>query len=251
MLHSVFHLITERWYVFVFFAAYLVVAIDHWGLKRTLKFLIIGYGLAWASEASSIRTGYPYGFYYYHYDQMLGEPMIWGVPFWDSLSYVFLTFSGYQMALFLRARWDRFAPLTQLQKSWKTIGLGAFLTMLLDVVIDPVAHLGGQWFLGDIYHYPPGGLYFGVPISNFIGWFLVALAILTLFRFTDSLQDVPKHTRGIKMGVGLYWGVYFFNLGVTFWVGAWRLGITSSLWGIVLLIASFAKGKQNRIRDAY
>lgn len=243
------HVLVKRWYVFVFLVSYLIIATDHWGFKRTLKFLAIGYAIAWASEASSIRTGFPYGFYYYHYDQLMGEPMIWGVPFWDSLSYVFLTFAGYQMALFLRARWNRFAPLPKLQRSWKTVPLGALLTMILDVVIDPVAHLGEQWFLGDIYHYPPGGAYFGVPISNFFGWFLVALAVLSIFRLTDSLKEVPKHTRSIWLGVGLYWGVFFFNLGVTFWIGAWRLGITSTLWGAILLSFSFIRGKQKLVLD--
>lgn len=243
------HTLIERWYVFTFLVAYLLIATNHWGFKRTFKFLVIGYAIAWASEASSIRTGFPYGLYFYHYDQMLGEPMVLGVPFWDSLSYVFLTFSGYMMALFLRARWDRFAPLEKLQCSWKTVWLGALLTMLLDVVIDPVAHLGEQWFLGSIYHYPPGGLYFDVPLSNFAGWFLVALAILSVFRLTDSLKDIPKHSRGIKLGVALYWGVYFFNLGVTLWIGAWKLAITSGVWGILLLGLSLVNQKQKRVLD--
>lgn len=241
--------ITERWYVFAFLIAYLSIAGLHWGGSRTLKFLLIGYTIAWASEACSIRTGFPYGMYYYHYDQMLGEPFLLGVPVWDSLSYVFLSFAAYMMATFLRSRWDRFTPIPIIQASWKTVFLGAALTMLLDIVIDPVAHLGSQWFLGEVYHYPPGGLYFDVPLTNFAGWFLVALAIIGVFRLTDRLQGVPEQAKTVLLGVGLYFGVYFFNVGITWWIGAWKLGLASLGWGIFLLILMLVRGKQKRLLD--
>ncbi|MDX1411291.1 MAG: carotenoid biosynthesis protein [Nitrospirales bacterium] len=238
----------NRWYVFVFLIAYLSIASLHWGATRTLKFLIFGYFIAWASEAASIRTGFPYGMYYYHYDQMAGEPFFFGVPVWDSASYVFLSFAGYLMALYLRTRWDRFTPLTQLQKSWLTVLLGAAMTMLLDIVIDPVAHLGSQWFLGDIYHYPPGGEYFDVPLTNFAGWFIVPLAIIGIFRLTDRLEGVPEEPKTILLGVALYGGVYFFNLIITFAIGAWKLGLASTAWGVFILILALIRPKQRRVQ---
>lgn len=241
MWESILTMIVKRWYVLVFLLAYLGIASKHWGLKRTLKLLIFGYTIAWASEASSIRTGFPYGMYYYHYDTLAGEPLVWGVPLWDSLSYVFLSFSGYMMALYLRSRWDRHSRLTQLQASWGTVFLGAFLTMILDVVIDPVAHLGSQWFLGNIYHYPPGGLYFDVPLSNFAGWFLVSLAILSTFRFTDRLTGVPKDPQTILLGMALFWGIYLFSLGITLYVQAWGLAAASVGWGVLLILVSRKK----------
>lgn len=238
----------NRWYVLVFLIAYLSIASLHWGTSRTLKFFILGYFIAWASEAASIRTGFPYGMYYYHYDQMVGEPFLFGVPLWDSASYVFLSFSGYTMALFLRTRWDKFTPLTQLQKSWLTVLLGAFLTMILDIVIDPVAHLGSQWFLGDIYHYPPGGQYFDVPLTNFAGWFMVPLAIIGAFRLTDRLEGVPANPRTILLGVGLYTGVYLFNLIITYTIGAWKLGLASTAWGLLVLFLMLLRPKQRRVQ---
>ncbi len=47
------------------------------------------------------------------------------------------------------------------------------MMMLLDVVIDPLAVRGDRWFLGRVFDYPSGGVYFGVPLSNFAGWLLV------------------------------------------------------------------------------
>jgi putative membrane protein len=237
-----------RWYVYLFLLAYLSVASLHWGGKRTLKFLLLGYFIAWGSEGLSIRVGFPYGMYYYHYDKMVGEPFLWGVPVWDSLSYVFLTFSAYMMALYLRSRWDRFTPIPKLQASWGTVLLGAALTMVLDIVIDPVATLGRFWFLGDIFHYPPGGPYFGVPLTNFAGWFLVAFTILALFRLSDKLEGVPQNPKTILLGVGLFLGVYFFNLTMTFWIKAWGLGLASLGWGLLLLILALAGSRQRKIQ---
>ena len=249
MWNSILLMLVNRWYVFVFLVAYLSIASLHWGSSRTLKLLFLGYFIAWASEAASIRWGFPYGMYFYHYDQMAGEPFLLGVPVWDSLSYVFLSFAGYMMALFIRTRWDRVTPITKLQASWWTVVLGAFFTMVLDIVIDPIAHLGAQWFLGNIYHYPPGGLYFDVPLSNFAGWFLVALVILSVFRLTDRLEGVPENPKTIILGIGLFWGIYLFNIGVTFMIGAWKLGLTSLGWGFFLFLLALPRKRQGNLQD--
>ena len=248
MWDSILLMFIHRWYVFTFLFAFLAIGSLHWGLWRTMKFLLLGYLIAWGSEALSIRNGFPYGMYYYHYDVMAGEPFLLGVPLWDSLSYVFLSFAGYMMALFLRVRWDRFTPIPQLQSSWTTVLLGAALTMVLDIVIDPLATLGRYWFLGNVFHYPPGGQYFGVPLSNFAGWFLVALTILSLFRLTDRMQGVPRNPKTILLGVGLFLGVYFFNLTMTFYIGAWKLGLASVGWGFLLIILALTGSGKRKVQ---
>jgi putative membrane protein len=169
---------------------------------------------------------------------MRGELFLMGVPIWDSLSYTFLSFAGWMMATWLRSRWNPTSPLSELHRSWKTILLGAALTMILDIVIDPLAHLGKYWFLGDIYHYPNPGRYFDVPLSNFAGWFLVSLATLSAFRLTDRLEGIPKTIRSIQWGALLFWGIYLFNLGITLWIRAYALAAASAGWGLLLLLLS-------------
>lgn len=249
MLGSILHTAAERWYVVLFLLSYLGIASFHWGWKRTLKFLVFGYLVAWASEASSIRNGFPYGDYSYRYDNMPGEIFLYGVPVWDSVSYVFLNFAGWMTALALRGRWNPRVPMQILQRSWKTVLLGGFLTMMLDVVIDPVANMGERWFLGDIYYYPHGGWYFGVPWTNFAGWFLVGLAIQGGFLLIDSLEGVPKKAASVLLGVGLFLGVYFFNLGITVYLKEWKLAAASAAWGILLVIVAAKKGSRKNLRD--
>ena len=75
-----------RPYVFAFLAAYLVAAVLHLGWRSTLWFTVVGYLIAFASEFSSINTGFPYGWYYYIDVTKDQELWIAGVPFFDSLS---------------------------------------------------------------------------------------------------------------------------------------------------------------------
>ena len=104
--------------------------------------------------------------------------------------------------------------------------------MLIDIVIDPVALRGDRWFLGSIYGYPDPGVYFGVPLANFLGWFVVGFLAMTGYRRVDhwwtSLPPCPSPVPAgyLLLGCGLYYGVLIFNLGVTFLIGEQLLGIT-------------------------
>ena len=92
---------TMRPYVFAFFAAFLVAGVPHVGWRSTLTFTGIGYLIAFSSEWLSINTGFPYGWYYYIDTTSSRELWVAGVPFFDSLSYIFLTYCSYSTALFI------------------------------------------------------------------------------------------------------------------------------------------------------
>lgn len=206
--------IIHRPYVFAFLISFLVIGFLNRGAGRTFLFLFLGYSIAFLSEFSSIQNGFPYGMYHYVYENMRGELMLGGVPVWDSLSYSFMAYAGYEMAdYFLGERWK--------------IPAAALLMVLLDVVADPLAVRGERWFLGRIFFYPDGGAYFGVPLSNFAGWLLVASMILLTYRFLEkSLFRNPPPRRFPLAGPLFYWGIVGFNLAVTFWIGEIAIGIT-------------------------
>jgi putative membrane protein len=113
------------------------------------------------------------------------------------------------------------------------------LFALIDMVIDPVALRGDRWFLGKIYYYPEAGLHFGVPIANYIGWSVVAFISLALYFPLDRRLSPPVLTRPaaprLLLGVGLYYGVLAFNLGVTFWIGESFMGISGLLTHVPVL----------------
>ncbi|HYA88818.1 MAG TPA: carotenoid biosynthesis protein [Nitrospirota bacterium] len=227
-----------RPYVFVFLAVYLAGCSLHLGLKRALLFCIAGYVIAWLSEFSSIHNGFPYGHYYYLDGTMGKEIWVLGVPLMDSISYVFLAYASYSLALLVcsplsRSRWMVYILETKkIRDSLQVRILGALLLVYLDIIIDPVALRGDRWFLGRIYGYPEQGVYFGVPLSNFVGWFVVGIAMIYVLQKIDRYllkkgsSDLIGYKYPFRFLVGpiLYLGVLAFNLAVTFSIGEHMLG---------------------------
>jgi len=236
-----------RPYVFVFLAFYLAIAILNMGAARSLIFTVLAYCIAFLSEYSSTRNGFPYGFYSY-IDATRGQELwIANVPFMDSLSYAFLSYISYTMSLLLwsplRIRgWDiRLGDNASVKSSLRVILTGAALFMLMDVIIDPVAFLGDRWFLGKIYTYQEEGEYFNIPLTNFAGWFLVGTAIIGGFcllnRWLDRKLPVTQADIPLQalLGPGLYFGVLLFNLAVTFYIGEFVLGFSGILITLAIL----------------
>jgi uncharacterized membrane protein len=224
-----------RPYVFVFLAFYLTIAILNMGLARSLIFTVLAYSIAFLSEYSSTRNGFPYGFYSYIDTTRSQELWITNVPFMDSLSYSFLSYISYTFSLLLWSSlkingWDvRMKESLPGKFSLRVVLTGALLFMMMDVIIDPVAFLGDRWFLGKIYTYQEEGEYFNIPLTNFGGWFLVGTAIIGSFSLLNQwlkLSPPPKRQVPYQalLGPGLYFGVLIFNLAVTFYIGEFLLG---------------------------
>ncbi len=167
---------------------------------------------------------------------------IYNVPFMDSLSYSFLGYFSYSLALLI------VSPVTR--KGWKfelshppwyakkVLFLAAILFVLQDVLIDPVSLRGSKWFLGQIYYYPVKGMYFGVTLSNFLGWFLVGLAIIYCFQKLDYKMGWSKEFAGnALMGPVLYFLNMMFILSVTFYIGEYIIGMISfSIFSVLILL---------------
>ena len=148
-----------RPYVFIFLSSYWVIAILHMGVKRSILFTVLAFGIAFAAEYSSTRNGFPFGYYTYIETTRGQELWISNVPFMDTISFSFLSYISYTLSLFLwcplkKSGWDiQLVESNAIKYSWRVILTGAVLMMLLDVVIDPVSFLGDRWFLGQIYTY--------------------------------------------------------------------------------------------------
>lgn len=226
-----------RPYVFAFLAAFLFIGRRLLGWPRTGVFLAAGWITAFVCEFSSTRIGVPFGFYYYTGSTAGQELYIADVPFMDSLSFTFLLFASYCMALvfllpsFAQQRTHRLQLVLdpEIRTAWPALLLTAAFLMFIDVIIDPVALRGDRWFLGLIYGYPEPGLYFGIPLMNFVGWAVVGLiALSTYFAIDRRLPPLAADTTAtgnLFLGCGLYYGVLTFNLAITFWIGEPLLGL--------------------------
>ncbi len=241
-----------RPYVFLFLAVSLFTARTLLGWKRTGRLFGITWAVAFIAEFSSTRIGIPFGDYFYTGSTVGQELYISNIPFMDSLSFSFLLFASYCVALVFvlpRAKMagkDGWRFDANLRTSWLVVGLTVILFTFSDVIIDPLALRGDRWFLGQIYGYPHDALYFGVPLANFAGWAVVGLVSFFVYRWLERgpyyADPVPQTIvrRELILGILLYYGVLAFNLVLTFWIGEVLIGIVGCFIFTPLTAALFA-----------
>ncbi len=237
--HLLIGTVIHRPYVFVFFGFFLVGAVTKMGWVRTAVFTVLSFVVAFAAEFSSTRNGFPFGLY--HYIDVTRTQELWlsNVPFWDSLSFSFLCYLGFQLAVLLysplevRRRDLQVLDTIEIRSSVRVLLTGTALMTIVDVIIDPLTVLGERWFLGKMYFYPEGGLYFGVPLSNFAGWFFVGALTIGIYQRIERhlLAPTPLLRAGqAHLPLGglfeplLYLGVVLFNFSLTLWIGEALLG---------------------------
>lgn len=124
---------------------------------------IIGYGF----EVLGVHTGFPFG--QYKYTETV-HPILFGVPLVMIPAWIILI-----------AYTQQFIINFKLKRKYALIA--SALTMVwIDLLIDPVA-IGRMNFWTWLDH----GWYYGIPLWNFLGWFLASLGIFAfVIRNTDQ-----------------------------------------------------------------
>jgi len=197
-----------RPYVFFFFGCFLGAATADLGWRRAGLFTGLTWLTAFVAEYSSTRTGIPFGLYHYIAATRGQELYLANVPFMDSLSFTFLAYGAFSLARLVAGKWPGPVRLA----FWS----GIFM-MLIDMLIDPLAVRGDRWFLGKIFYYPNGGFYFGVPLSNFLGWAVVGWVGVGSYIMMAGPGRIG--TNDPRWGVALYSLVWTFSLAMTWWIG--------------------------------
>src|SRR3984893_2295087 len=248
-MHLLLSTIALRPYVFIFLASFLFISISNFGLRTTMLFTAITYIVALACEWSSVHNGFPFGLY--HYMEATGGREIWifGVPFMDSLSFTFLSFASYTLALLVssplyRRGIDlRLLDTRELRRAPRLWLMAALFMVMIDLVVDPLSVLGDRWFLGKIFWYDPPGPHFGVPISNYLGWFFVAAISIAIFQLLDAWLNrgarkpfaaVPGFPSRALLGPLLYAGIVTFGITMLFLIRAPNIG-----WASVFIFLPF------------
>jgi putative membrane protein len=138
-------------------------------------------------ENLGIATGFPFG--RYHFEVASNLPHIGAVPIIVGPLYFAMGYFSWIIASILLGQAD-----LKLDRAFYRLALpivAAFVMVQWDVVMDPPnATLGHAWVWHD------GGGYFGVPLSNFLGWYLTVWLFyqafaLVLGRF--GLQRISRH----------------------------------------------------------
>jgi uncharacterized membrane protein len=139
-----------------------------------------------------VKYGWIYGHYYYN---PILTPAFFGlVPVVNVLSWALIIYISYIFGnIILGFNKNKFSLKNE---SFPFIFLimviismiSALVATNLDMLVDPVVVATHAWFWVD------GGAYFGIPISNFVGWFVVVFSVSIIFRMIDLIMDKNHHS---------------------------------------------------------
>ncbi len=160
------------------------------GWQRSLIMFVASFVVAFTAEALGVNFGLVFGHYYY--TSALGISLF-GVPFLAALAWEPVVYAAFCLSDMLASRGESLSItiLRQTSPVWAA-GIGALATTAWDLMIDPIAVSQGWWV------WVNGGAYVpylanGVPITNFLGWLLVAFIINLVYRrVADGMQRPVK-----------------------------------------------------------
>ena len=117
--------------------------------------------------------------------------------------------------------------------------IAAFVMVMWDLTFDPRAStIQHQWI------WEQGGGYFGVPLTNYLGWFFTVYLFLQLFalfvRFRPGNETVTKFPRSHFAQALLMYAVMGLTPVLTFVVGGSNTPVTDAA-GVVWLTRSIAE----------
>lgn len=163
------------------------ILVQQWGPSALRAFAVTAI-LSWAAEWIGSNTGLLFGVY--HYTKLL-QPQILGVPLLIPIAWFMLLPPSWVMAQQILG-----AHLRGWQRHIAFAALSAAALTAWDLYLDPQMVERGFW----IWAQPSG--YFGIPWSNYVGWFVTAFVITLIIR--------PAPIKPLPMGF-IYAAVWFFQ----------------------------------------
>lgn len=179
------------------FGAVVFILLAYWGMKQTIRTIAIVAILTWGAEYIGSHTGLIFG--EYTYTEAL-QPQIIGVPLLIPLAWLMMLAPSWAIATMIVGK-DISTPLQRL----KFIIISALAMTAWDLYLDPQMVTWGFWVWAN------EGAYFGIPLVNYLGWFIVS----ALVTFVINPRNIPITPLLViymivwifqAIGLGLFWG---------------------------------------------
>ena len=154
-----------------------------YGAVNMLVFMALMLASVIGFEAISIRTGVPFG--NFHHTAAMG-PQVLSVPWLAGFAYFSAGYVAWTLANLLLGEPDRHAGI--LPKVALAV-TAAFFVTAWDACIDPIGGtVARAWVWED------GGGYFGVPLSNFVGWLITSYVAFQVFALLTGKNSGSAST---------------------------------------------------------
>ena len=191
-------------------------ALERYGQKAWLLFAVsFGFGLL--TEWVGHTTGVPFGAYGY----TAPGPQLLGVPLLVPLGWFAFTLIGIELSPPGTKRW--LAPLALV--AW-------------DVGLDPLMVSQGFWRFD-------GGVYYGIPLSNFVGWFMTGAVLVTMLGWLE-----PRLLRSSSPDLRVvFWAqAFLISVGLLFFGLSWAALAALVAMGSVGTVASWLSVKRAPVK---
>ena len=148
-------------------------------------------------ENLGVATGFPFG--PYHYTDALG-PKLFYVPLMIGPAYLSVGYMAWVLATILVGDVRRGAGAFS---TFAAPFIAAFIMVLWDLTMDPSASTVQKWWIWE-----SGGGFFGVPVSNYLGWFLTVYVFMQLFalylRARGPVPEQPQPKSYFIQAIAMY-----------------------------------------------
>ena len=165
-----------------------------YGSRAILIFVTLCLSVGTVFESVSLRTGFPFG--YYRFTDLMG-PKLFDLPILLVLAYVGMGYLSWVLGtVILDCQNERLSG-----RKIVLLPLAASFAMTTwDFSMDAVwADIDHAWVWRD------GGSYFGVPTSNFFGWFLTVYIFYQLFAsYLRNRVTIRSHTSHWRLAIWFY-----------------------------------------------
>lgn len=158
-----------------------------YGWRGILIFTAICFVVCHIVENIGVVTGFPFGTYYFT-DAM--GPKLFRVPLTMGLAYVAIGYSCWTLSLLILN-----GTQNKLRGTNSIAALAACIMVVWDFCSEPAWSTISHFWI-----WRHGGPYFGIPLSNFAGWFLTDFVIFQVFAFY-----LVKSGSGITSLPQTYW----------------------------------------------
>ena len=202
-----------------------------------LIFLVLCLVVSNVLENTSILTGFPFGHYYY--TSGLG-PKLFLVPLLIGPAYFGTGYLAWVLATVLIGD---VRPKGSWFMTFAVPFIASFMMVAWDLGMDPTSStIRHSWI------WEQGGGYFGVPLTNYLGWFFTVYVFFQLFalylRFPKAGQEgkEPAFTRSYYAQAIVMYTVIGLVIVVSYLVGGSNTAITDAV-GIVWQTRSIAEAE--------
>lgn len=156
------------------------------GVKNSFVFLLITVVVGFLFEVLGTSTGFPFGKYYY--GNFLGA-MVLNVPIVVPLVWFVIAYIAFSQCFSYFG--ERKALVESGTRIVGLVGLAAFGAVAWDLMVDPMFASYGYWVWENGSSVPTLS---GVPLSNFVGWFVVAFLMIVAFVFVTRKRKVIRRS---------------------------------------------------------